>query len=295
MGAVDVGVVLGELVARGSRSSVYAWGRGAVAKVPDPTTPDGWIHAEASYTAAVRAAGAPAPNVIGIERVNGRAVSIYERIHGPSMWQYVVDRPERAVHYGRLLGELHAALFQLVPPIALPSQEDRLTSKIRRAAEQVDPALFDALRLLPEGAGPSRLCHGDLHPGNVILSPEGPVIVDWFDASRGNPVADVARSSLLLFADGPQSPVHLPGADRETLALLAESYLGCIGDRLAMAPEALTRWQAIEAAARLAEGVDQRALLSVWYRLDRRPHLAAVPAPADLARKRAWVPQAIGI
>jgi aminoglycoside phosphotransferase (APT) family kinase protein len=23
------------------------------------------------------------------------------------------------------------------------------------------------------------LCHGDLHPGNVIMTPDGPKIVDW--------------------------------------------------------------------------------------------------------------------
>jgi aminoglycoside phosphotransferase (APT) family kinase protein len=295
MGALHVGAVLGELVARGSRSSVFAWGRGAVAKVPDPTTPDSWIHAEAVYTAAVRDAGAPAPRLLGIERVNGRAVSIYERVHGPSMWQFVVDRPDRAEHYGRVLGQLHSALFELVPPIVLPCQQDRLTSKIRRAAEQVDPVLLDALRLFPHAAGPSRLCHGDLHPGNVILSPEGPMIVDWFDASRGNPVADVARSSLLLLADGPDAPLHLPGADRETLARLAESYLACVAENLQLAPDDLARWQAVETAARLAEGVDCPALLSVWFRLDRRRHLAAVPAPVDVLRNHGRVAQAIGI
>ncbi len=284
---------LGELVGRGSRSSVYAWGRGAVAKFPDPATPDSWIHAEAAYTAAVREAGAPAPQVLGIEQVEGRPVVIYERIHGPSMWQYVVDHPDRAPRYGRTLGELHADLFDLVPPMGLPDQLDRLRSKIRWAADHIDPALSGALALLPVGDR-AFLCHGDLHPGNVILSPEGPIIVDWFDASRGSSAADVARTSLLLSADGLQAPQHLPGADSDTLGLLADAYVAFMQKRLGITVEALGQWQAVEAVARLAEGVDPPQLLNVWYRHDRRPHVAAVPSPADAAQTCDWKGQPTG-
>ena len=46
---------LGEVVARGSRSVVHAYGRGAVVKVPKPATPASWIRAEAAYVEAVRA------------------------------------------------------------------------------------------------------------------------------------------------------------------------------------------------------------------------------------------------
>ena len=161
---------LGEVVARGSRSTVHAWGRGAVAKVPDPLTPEGWIRSEALYTAAVRDAGAPAPRLLGIEQIDGRAVSVFERIEGPSMWQEVLDHPNRAAAYGRLVADLQVSLVALVPPVSLPNQRDRLTSKIRAAADRIDPTLSMALSLLPDIDGTPRLCHGDLHPGNIILS-----------------------------------------------------------------------------------------------------------------------------
>lgn len=285
---------LGELVARGSRASVYSWGRGAVAKVPDPGTPEAWIYSEASYTSAVRDAGAPAPRLLGIEQVNGRAASIYERVHGPSMWQYVVDRPDRAVHYGQVLADLHGALFDLVPPVSLPSQRDRLTCKIRRAAHDVDPSLADALELLTDRPDPPRLCHGDFHPGNVILAPDGPMIVDWFDACRGDAAADVARSSLLLLDDGLNAPLHLPGAARVPLAALAEAYMHRITDRFPVPADVLERWQAIEAVARLAEGVPQPQLLRVWQRKDRRAHLTSVRTLPDDTRLRVWLGQNTG-
>jgi aminoglycoside phosphotransferase (APT) family kinase protein len=266
-GALDVAIRLGELVARGSRSSVHVWGRGAVAKVPDRSTPEGWIHFEALYTAAVRDAGAPAPRLLGIEQVDGRSASIWERVHGPSMWQHLVDRPERCAHYGHVLAELHIGLFDLVPPVSLPSQRDRLACKIRRAADEIDPSLADALKLLAPQPSSPRLCHGDLHPGNVILSPHGPMIIDWFDASRGDPIADIARSSLLLLIDGDECPQHLPGADAEMLTTISDAYLASTTARLDVDDDALARWQAIEAVARIAEGVSPTTLLAVWHRL----------------------------
>src|SRR6266540_749859 len=112
----------GEEIARGSRSSVRSWGNRAVAKVPLPSTPDAWITSEAAYTAAVHAVGAPVPRVLGVEQVDGRAVSIFERIWGPSMWEQVVSSPSTAAAAGRDLAELHHRLLRLIPPPTLPRQ-----------------------------------------------------------------------------------------------------------------------------------------------------------------------------
>jgi hypothetical protein len=94
------------------------------------------------------------------------------------------------------------------------------------------------------------------------------VIVDWFDASRGDPIADVARSSLLLLSEGADPPRHLPGADRATLGVLTDAYLARLGEHLEIDHELLARWQAVNAVARIAEGVPRGALLEVWARFE---------------------------
>ena len=35
------------------------------------------------------------------------------------------------------------------------------------------------LDTLPDG---QRFCHGDYHPGNVILTKAGPIVIDWMTA-----------------------------------------------------------------------------------------------------------------
>jgi Phosphotransferase enzyme family len=181
------------------------------------------------------------------------------------MWEHMLRHPAQLATYSRSLAELQAHLFTLVPPVALPAQRDRLTCKIRRASARVDSSLAAALELLPSPA-PSRLCHGDLHPGNVIMASDGPVIIDWFDAARGSHVADIARTSLLMStrAHGPSGPEHLPGAEPRMLDRARDSYLDAITDLVATDPADLRRWEAVVAVARVAEGIAADALLTIW-------------------------------
>jgi aminoglycoside phosphotransferase (APT) family kinase protein len=260
--------MLGDVVARGTRSTVHAYGRGAVIKVPVASTPEGWIDYEARYAEAARAAGAPAPRLLGTETIEGRTASVWERVEGTSMWQLVVDRPDQSAPLGRLLADVQLALFALVPPVTLPRQRDRLVSKIRRTAATLDASFARALALLPPPTGTPRLCHGDLHPSNVIIGRDGPMLVDWFDASRGDPIADVARSSLVLLSDGANPPEHLPGADPATLGVLTDAYLGRLRESLEIDDDLLARWQAVSAVGRMAEGVHRDALLELWTRFE---------------------------
>jgi aminoglycoside phosphotransferase (APT) family kinase protein len=260
----------GELIARGTRSSVHAYGPGAVVKVPDASTADSWVGFEAQYAEAARVCGAPVPRLLGIELIGGRRASVWERVHGVSIWQQVVDTPGSSVELGRVLADVQLALFDLVPPVTLPCQRDRLGTKIRRAAATIDAELAGALEALPPPAGRPALCHGDLHPSNVLMSSAGPIVVDWFDASSGDHVADIARSSLLLLGNETDPPDHLPGAEPATLATLTSSYLAHLTSRLGIDASLLRRWQEVNAVARMAEeGIARDPLAEVWTRFER--------------------------
>ena len=46
------------------------------------------------------------------------------------------------------------------------------------------------------------LVHLDLHPENVIISPSGPVVIDWTNARSGDAAQDVALTWLILATSG---------------------------------------------------------------------------------------------
>jgi aminoglycoside phosphotransferase (APT) family kinase protein len=76
------------------------------------------------------------------------------------------------------------------------------------------------LLTLPEAGA---LCHGDLHADNILMTPDGPKIIDWVSALRANPLVDIARQHLtftvLLGADG-----RSVAARREAEASFIDTY-----------------------------------------------------------------------
>lgn len=94
---------------------------------------------------------------------------VLEKVSGATMLESMHD-PASAAAAGRVLAEFHGQLDKVSAPDGLPT-------------------LYGA------GRG---LLHGDLHPGNVILSDAGPVLIDWTDASAGVRAADVADTWTLI-------------------------------------------------------------------------------------------------
>lgn len=66
------------------------------------------------------------------------------------------------------------------------------TDKLTVEAKKIT---IDFLNQLPEGHS---LCHGDMNPNNILLSEQGPVVIDWMSATLGNPAGDVARIIIVL-------------------------------------------------------------------------------------------------
>lgn len=258
---------VGALIAVGRTSDVYEYGSHAVVKIPRPGVPDHWPALEADFTRAVHSLGVPSPAFIELTTFDGRDAIVFERLEGRTMWEHMSEDPQRIRELAGMLAETHRRIFAAGPADGLR----RLIARIRRKLQEVHQ-LSDAERAeadamaqeLPKGAA---LLHGDLHPGNVLLTDDGPIAIDWFDASVGHPVGDIVRSSILMRPFGDRGdPPHLPSAEISTLELLHDSYVDAMSDELQVPPEQLHRWEALVAASRLSEGAqsDGPALLALW-------------------------------
>ena len=48
------------------------------------------------------------------------------------------------------------------------------------------------------GCGPAAVCHGDYHPLNIMVEGDRLAVLDWTDATVGDPMGDLARSVILF-------------------------------------------------------------------------------------------------
>jgi uncharacterized protein (TIGR02172 family) len=190
-------VDLGSPIAYGRTAEIYTWHQGQVLKLFYDWFGLENIETEAKNSRAVHASGQPTPTVSEIIRVNERYGLVYERVYGDTMWKMLQRRPWNAFRYGWRMAELQVALHTSTIPADLPSQRQILENNIYHAEALPAPLRLKALAALETMPDGNQLCHGDFWPSNILMTAKGEIIIDWFRASRGNPLADLARTTNL--------------------------------------------------------------------------------------------------
>ncbi len=248
-------------VAEGREAEMFAWGDGKILRLLRNVGAQDRLQREAAAMEAARSRGVRVPAVHSLTTVEGRPGMVMERIEGPDLLALVGRRPWKIFWGGRILGDAHAQLHAASASSRLPALKATLKQCIEsydRLPEQLARFALQLLDELPDG---DSLCHGDFHPGNILMAGETPVVIDWTNATQGDPDADVART-LLMFRLA-ELPPGSPALTR-LLALIgrkvmASAYLRAYRRRRAVEPAAVRRWEIPVAAARLADGIEEEA------------------------------------
>jgi aminoglycoside phosphotransferase (APT) family kinase protein len=154
---------------------------------------------EAAVMAYLAGAGFPVPRV---HDASGPDL-VLERLVGRDMLADLSARPWLARRHARTLAGLHDQLHAITAPPSLRA---------------------------PFGPG-GRVLHLDLHPGNVMLTAAGPVVIDWSNVSAGPAAADVAMAWLIIATsevDAP--PLLLRPAISSVRAVLLRRFRALVRD-----------------------------------------------------------------
>lgn len=250
-------------IAQGREAEIFAWEPGRVLRLLRASDDAGRLEAEAHTMRAARDAGLPVPAPYDVINVEGRAGLIMDRVDGPDLLTEMGKKPWVVPRAARVTGELHAQLHGVQAPRDLRSLHDIVPHRLERVLLPDELRAF-VLALLDELPDGDFVCHGDFHPGNIIDTPAGPMIIDWPAVTRGHPDADYVRTHLLLRLGEPP-----PGT-----AALVRALVGFVRTRFTKRYDAayrrvrrpdesaVARWEVVRAADRLSEGIEsERARL----------------------------------
>jgi hypothetical protein len=226
---------LGEKIGEGASADVHAWAPGQVVKLFKPGFPRRLVWHEVHMTHTAFTAGAPAPKVFGMVTLEGRFGIVQQRFDGPTLLQLLRSGAmERGQGSAILAGLCHAVHNTPPPPDVLPLRdwmEITLQSVGNGLPAHIVPGVLPLIDRLPPGDG---LCHVDPHPGNVIMTAEGPRLVDWTWMMRAPAALDFACCHMLLaefaplVADDPERPRALNAAVQSEYARLAGMSLAAL-------------------------------------------------------------------
>jgi Ser/Thr protein kinase RdoA (MazF antagonist) len=219
---------LGEKVGEGAYSEAYAWAPGQVVKLFKPGVPRGMPRFEARMIRAVLAAGVPVPEVFGELTLDGRFGIVLQRLDGPTLLQLSRTGAVTFEQAGAIVAALAMSVHKTPPPPAVLSLRDYMEGSLRLDDGKVPKHVAtDVLALIDRLSPGDGLCHCDLSPGNVIMTADGPKLVDWFGAMRAPAALDLGFLHVILselapeMADNPERPRATNAAAQSEYARLA--------------------------------------------------------------------------
>ncbi|MFK7919673.1 MAG: aminoglycoside phosphotransferase family protein [Ilumatobacter sp.] len=167
--------VPGPLLASGRAADVYDIGDGKVLRRYRESRHD--LDAEVAVMRHVAERSYPVPTVHSFDGID----LVMDRIDGPTMLESLDAAPWKLVWHARVLARLQRKLARIAAPdwlLAGDAAGDRAQS----------------------------ILHLDLHPMNVIMSPNGPVVIDWTNAAGGPAGFDAAMTFVEISTFPTSSP-----------------------------------------------------------------------------------------
>ncbi len=228
-----------EIVGQGATTTIYRDGDKAIKLYVN--APHDEADNEANRQQFAYDAGLPVPAVFGVRRHDETMTALeMEYINGKPILSPGMDKDERRSAI-QTLARLQCIVHS-VHADGLPRQVDRLAWKIGRTSH-LDSTQKDRLLLLLKKLddGSVNLCHGDFHPLNILYDGIKHWIIDWVDATAGNPLADACRTYLIF---------------KQHMSRSAGIYLKLFCKEAGVKQDDVLAWLPVVAAARLVENMD---------------------------------------
>lgn len=237
----------GKIIGEGNTATIYEWAEGTVLKLFNLGYPKNAVEKEFQNAKAINGMNFAKPKAHEIICYQERMGIIYDKVEGESLLDWVLKTGDLQ-GCAEYMAQLHKTIVQnRVNNVT--DYKGFLKSNILNAAStnlMDQDRVLETLERLKDG---DTLCHGDFHPGNIILSNGHTVVIDFMNICRGDILYDVARTVFLV----EYTPVPADADDRETLLRYKKSLADLYLKEMNVTREMIQDYLFVIIAARMGE------------------------------------------
>ncbi|MBW9172786.1 phosphotransferase [Clostridium estertheticum] len=252
----------GKLIGEGRTSEVFEWGEDKILKLFRAGLPKAAIKNEYEVSINIYNQLNLTPKVYELIEIDNRSGIVYERINGITMMK-VKKEAQR-------LAKLHKSIQKKVN-FKLSTYKTRLKDNISNTELLTYDIKTRLCNYIYELKDDNILCHGDFHPDNILITKDGDIIIDWMTATQGNPLTDIARTSI-MFKFGVVPNKTFP--EKQIINLIRNKfYLEYIKHYLKLTGvkiEQIEQWELPVAAARLTEWLPKDEKTALLNFIDKK-------------------------
>ena len=242
-----------KIIGIGRTAEVFELENNRVLKLYRKSIPNNFVDYEMKVNELLISKALDIPKVFELKEVNERKGIIFEKLKGPTLLKKLILSPFSFNKLAENFANLHLGLQNSIE--GLKDNSEILISNIKNAPLLNDEEkifLVDLTTTLPTG---DKICHGDFHPDNIIVSSKKLYIIDWMTASSGNPISDIARTSILFkYAYLPEEKSYLEKLIiSKVRSKFYKVYIQTILKNSNFSKEEISIWEIPHLAARLVE------------------------------------------
>lgn len=135
------------------------------------------------------------PKPFQIVTIGKRQGIVYEKIEGKTLLNIIMtERKETLDERLNMFAALHLDILTLHSRNVLSYKEYLIA--MLKGKKATDQMIFYKIMTAPDD---DCLLHGDFHPGNILVTPDGtPAVIDFMNVCRGPALYDIARTYFLV-------------------------------------------------------------------------------------------------
>jgi|LSQX01.2.fsa_nt_gb aminoglycoside phosphotransferase (APT) family kinase protein len=247
-----------KLIGTGRLSDVYEH-NGQALKVHKDWVSIAQIQYEADISEKVAEVCRIAPKFYGMEKQDEKVVLKFENIQGKILSDVMKKKLLQLKKIARGMGKLHREIHQHTIS-GLKTTADKFEKSLLQYKDISTENLNKIMEFFNQNSDQNHLCHGDLHPENIMVDRNDKMrVIDWMDAYSGAPLSDVARTYYLLKHGTP------PGdrtrfdqfVEKQAGELIGREYLKSYFEGQPIPVKDLNMWGLIIRIHRYGEGIEQ--------------------------------------